>query len=427
MSTNYANKRSKPANLSYYEIPLRSGEWRCDSIWCVGLPNIGKTCVNCGGRNPNIDKTIDATPELVVEAIPIVRKKKTGKKRGHYQHVSKEAKLQILNLYINHDKSSKEISLLTGVKQGTIDYYASRLKNSGLIIEDLVEGKRKTGRKRKFTDAEEQMVVNYIQEENDITDKEIKKRFKEATGKSISKGSLYRILKANKITSKNIYPEPVERNLPETIEARRIYSLEMAHIDPADIIFIDETGWNVKQHRRRGRSKKGTKAVYRVKNRGQQSANVSCIGAFSPVFGMIHYELRLGSTDHKVYANFVTELARKPICKQKQFLLVHDNYGVHKHADIRNALDTFPIDHHIKQLPIYSPQLNPIENYWGKITNLLNTRLGGRDNRPSDNETFMGIITDIIDNETPEEEWKNFYKKVMEHYIDCVAGKPLQD
>lgn len=54
-------------------------------------------------------------------------------------------------------------------------------------------------------------------------------------------------------------------------------------------------------------------------------------------------------------------------------IIIMDNYRPHKGESIENLVSSFGC--HIKYLPRYSPELNPIEYSWSKIKNYLRSKV----------------------------------------------------
>src|ERR1051326_5710989 len=94
--------------------------------------------------------------------------------------------------------------------------------------------------------------------------------------------------------------------------------------------------------RGRGRSKCGTKAVAIRKHTGSKrntcGSHYTLIGAMSPTEGIIHWELRLGSTTGKVYTEFISNLLKTEFMKTKSRIIIHDNAKIHQPELIDDTL-----------------------------------------------------------------------------------------
>jgi len=97
--------------------------------------------------------------------------------------------------------------------------------------------------------------VESIQAENNAyTYSQIREKWKGRSGstKKLSDATIRRILVEFDYTTKNLEVEPVGRNTPEAIEIRKQYCVMAARWDMGELVYIDEKGFNLHQHRRRG-------------------------------------------------------------------------------------------------------------------------------------------------------------------------------
>jgi transposase len=74
-----------------------------------------------------------------------------------------------------------------------------------------------------------------------------------------------------------------------------------------------------------------------------------------------------GGTDGDVFLAFVRELLVPVLCKGQ--VVVLDNLSAHKVAGVREEIESTGAE--LLYLPPYSPDLNPIEQCWSKLKNLL--------------------------------------------------------
>lgn len=142
-----------------------------------------------------------------------------------------------------------------------------------------------------------------------------------------------------------------------------------AGLDPADLVFLDETGVDTAMTRTYARARRGERALGRVP--GGRRKRLTILGALGPE-GVVCAMTVAAATDTRVFHAFVERvlvpaLAAKPGCT-----VVMDNLAPHKAACVRAALDAAGIAH--RYLPAYSPDLNPIEQAWSKLKAWLRTR-----------------------------------------------------
>jgi transposase len=129
--------------------------------------------------------------------------------------------------------------------------------------------------------------------------------------------------------------------------------------------FIDETGTNLAMTRRYALAIKGKRA------HGSAPANygkvVTVLGALSSGGNLEMMSIE-GGTTGSVFLAFIERLATK---LQPGDILVLDNLGAHKDQRVLSFLKEKKIE--IKYIAPYSPDLNPIENAWSKLKQILRT------------------------------------------------------
>lgn len=132
------------------------------------------------------------------------------------------------------------------------------------------------------------------------------------------------------------------------------------------LVFIDETGCNLSMSRTYGRSPQGERAI------GDRPAghrtHISTIGAMS-VNGIEAFRTVEGSVNGKVFLDFVRETLVPHLLKGD--IVVMDNLRVHHMKPVREAIEAAGAE--VRFLPPYSCDLNPIEECWSKVKNLLKT------------------------------------------------------
>jgi len=147
------------------------------------------------------------------------------------------------------------------------------------------------------------------------------------------------------------------RNSEEVKLARREYAewLVQAHGHNEEIIFIDESGFNLWLARTRGRARVGQRAVRTVAAR--KGPNFTCIMVISTTRGILHSEFRNGGTHADHFNAFLA--ATVELAGNVRATFVMDNAPCHRRTrqvDIGNNAVRF--------LPAYSPILNIVENAW---------------------------------------------------------------
>jgi transposase len=170
-------------------------------------------------------------------------------------------------------------------------------------------------------------------------------------------------------------------------------------LQPARLVFIDETAVNTKMTRLRGRSRRGERlrAAAPFGRWGTQTfiAGLRCDGLTAPWV----VDGAMDPMDRTAFNAYVeTQLAPT---LQRGDVVIADNLSIHKSARAAKALKARGA--WFLFLPQYSPDLNPIENAFAK----LKAHLRGAATRTF--EALWAALGDICALFSPDECW-NFFK-----------------
>ena len=137
-----------------------------------------------------------------------------------------------------------------------------------------------------------------------------------------------------------------------------------ARIDPERLVFVDEMGTNTSLSPIYAWAPKGRRAHCSVpRNRGKNTTLLSSMS----LSGMGPSLAVDGPTDREVFEAYV-ERVLAPTLRAGQ-VLVMDNLSAHKGERVRELIEHRGCQ--LLYLPPYSPDLNPIEEAFGKIKGLL--------------------------------------------------------
>ncbi|EIE84531.1 hypothetical protein RO3G_09241 [Rhizopus delemar RA 99-880] len=205
----------------------------------------------------------------------------------------------------------------------------------------------------------------------------------------IKKSALHDFMtKKCKISLKRAHFQLVERNSPEKNEDRHAWVTKWLQTDMdylSSCVFVDEAAFHINMKRSYAWSKKGSRAIVKVPK--TRAITTTMLGAISP-FGVVSVLVRrpkamtpskkrkaTGSravdkttgkrgtvTGH--YFNFLSStmyvLDRHEMFEDNY--IVMDNAPIHQHEDIRKYIENR--GYRCVYLPPYSPELNPIEQFW---------------------------------------------------------------
>ena len=136
---------------------------------------------------------------------------------------------------------------------------------------------------------------------------------------------------------------------------------EAADLDPAQVVFLDETSTHTSLCRRYARAPKGIRAYGQVpRNHGH---NVTLLAALTPD-GIGPSMTITGSIDSAACAAYVQRFL-VPSLHPGQVVIL-DNLSAHKSPAARQAIEAAGCE--LRFLPAYSPDFNPIELAFAKLT-----------------------------------------------------------
>jgi transposase len=138
----------------------------------------------------------------------------------------------------------------------------------------------------------------------------------------------------------------------------------VSRFDVRRLVFVDESGMHTSMERLRSRAPKGERAYGKVpRNRGK---NTTLIASMS-LRGMGEAMCIRGATDAKAFEVYVEHFLAPTLSKGQ--VVVLDKLGAHRPRRIRELIEERGAE--LVFLPSYSPDLNPIEEAFSKIKNIL--------------------------------------------------------
>lgn len=137
-------------------------------------------------------------------------------------------------------------------------------------------------------------------------------------------------------------------------DARERWRTAIAELDPATVVLLDETSTQTVMTRRRGRAPRGDRGVGVVpRNHGP---NVTCLVAVPPE-GMVAPGVFEGAVDGDLFVRWVRDWLVPTLVPGTT--VIRDNLSVHRNPAVRPAIEAAGC--HLRYLPAYSPDFNPIE------------------------------------------------------------------
>ncbi len=140
-------------------------------------------------------------------------------------------------------------------------------------------------------------------------------------------------------------------------------------MDPARLVFLDESGVGTAMAPTHARAPRGQRAVGRVP--GGHRKRLTILGALA-ADGLVAAMTVAAATTTQVFLAFVERALLPALRARPGCLVVMDNLAPHKAARVRAAFEAAGVAY--LYLPPYSPDLNPIEPAWSKLKGELRAR-----------------------------------------------------
>lgn len=177
-----------------------------------------------------------------------------------------------------------------------------------------------------------------------------------------STSTIFRCLKSMNYTRKRLSLVPQERNTEKTLDARQLYSRQVDSIPDKNLIFLDETGFNLHLTKRYGYSPVNSKCYVTVP--ANKNTNISLLMAIN-INGILSHKIKEGAFNGEDLLSFLENDLAEHFRKKSNDVLIMDNCRFHHRSDVKQYLLDKGIN--FLYLPAYSPQLNPIEEYFSHI------------------------------------------------------------
>lgn len=257
----------------------------------------------------------------------------------------------------NEGEDYEEVARVLGIKRGTAWSIIRRFQTSG-----CVEKPRGGARRSKVDGEMADTCVRIVEENPEFTLQQIKHELElnHPTKPHVCVSTISKMLHGELISMKKLETSEASRNADSVKEGRREYAMWLnflqGQLDVHEIVFVDESGFNLWLARTRGRARVGQRAMRTVGNR--RGPNFTCLMAVSNLRGVIHTDLRQGGTTAVIFNEFLAAVSAGT--GDGQATIVLDNAPCHR----RSSSVAINPNHSLRFLPPYSPFLNIMENAW---------------------------------------------------------------
>jgi transposase len=132
------------------------------------------------------------------------------------------------------------------------------------------------------------------------------------------------------------------------------------------LVFIDESGAKTNMTRLYGRAKSGQRVVDNAPvGHWCTTTMISSVRLDGSTACMVVD----GATNKDVFQAYIRHILL-PTLKSGDIVIM-DNLSAHKNKEVKSTIES--VGAHLRFLPPYSPDLNPIEKMWSKIKSILRT------------------------------------------------------
>jgi transposase len=154
-------------------------------------------------------------------------------------------------------------------------------------------------------------------------------------------------------------------------QSRGLWRLLASHFDAKRLVFVEESGFNTSMRRLGARAPKGKRAYGKVpRNRGKNTTLIAAITLEGAMGASMTVE---GVTDSLAFEAYVEHFLAPSLCEGQ--VVVLDGLGAHRTQKVEELIEERGAD--VVFLPSYSPDLNPIEEAFSKIKQLVR-KVGAR-------------------------------------------------
>ncbi len=228
-------------------------------------------------------------------------------------------------------------------------------------------------------------LVELVRQQPDATLAELRDRL----GIPCHIATIARVLRKLRISRKKKTLHAQERDRPEVQAHRVAFTEKLAAVDPEHLVFVDEFGATTAMTRRYGRAPEGERVEATAPGAWQ---NVTLIVGLRPTEVVAPFVFE-GATDGAAFGTYVPAVLVPAL--QPGDVVVWDNLQPHKNAQGIAAIEA--VGARVEPLPVYSPDLTPIEELGSKVKEFLRS-VGARTT-----QTVMGALGTALAQITPRD------------------------
>ncbi|KAG1536673.1 hypothetical protein G6F46_012876 [Rhizopus delemar] len=303
--------------------------------------------------------------------------------KRRYTFYSDDEKTRFFHLFFSKNLSASAAARQLGIHIRAAQRWVKRYYEDP---ESIFEKKKKSGRHRILREEHKRFLLNYIDENpSAVLTEVVESLTQNFVDLNVSRSTVYNFMTTQcNLSIKQAQFHPLERNSEEKIQQRYDWVQKWQQTDldfTTNCVFLDESAFHINLKRSMAWSRKGTPAIVTVPTTKANATSI--LGAISAT-GLINVSLRVPKrikkrklgretdaystgtvTGH--YLSFLKatldEMDKYP--EMKGHYLVMDNAPIHSSTDIGRYIRSR--GYRYVYLPPYSPELNPIEQFWSVV------------------------------------------------------------
>ena len=242
-----------------------------------------------------------------------------------------------------------------GVSAASVSRWRRRAQAQGDPRPRALGGDRRSGHIETHRD----LILAALADTPDITIEELR-RLLAGRGLGFGYGTIQRFLVRHRMTRKKKTGHASEQDRADVLERRQAWIDSRDNLDPARLVFIDETWAKTNMARTHGRALRGRRL-----RMGQPHGHwkTSTFVAGLTLRGMIAPFVLDGPINRLSFQTYVEKVLVPEL--RTGDIVIMDNLSSHKGARVRESIEAAGAE--LLFLPPYSPDLNPIEMAFSKL------------------------------------------------------------
>ena len=268
--------------------------------------------------------------------------------------ISNDLKISVINFYNSEFFNINNLFLIFNISKSSLYNW---LNNDIKPLSNI-----RSKYKSYITDDIKNYIIIYVTKKCSFEMKNLRKSITKIFNVSVSKSSVYRILKENNITNKKINQKIIPKNT--NLKNKTKIFLKNINQNPIHkIISIDESSFDTHMSSRYGWSKKGTSIKKRISIPKRKRKTLTLAVSNKKIIG---YSLVDGSSNKIIFEKFMKE---QVLPKVDNNIILMDNVSFHHSKSVVDCINSTS-NKIIYNIP-YNPDTNPVEFVFSIIKNFV--------------------------------------------------------